>query len=409
MTLENVLSDWGLPGLFLGAMAEGEGVAIFGGVLAHRHIVSFEGAALVVAAGAFAIDQLIFRLGRHAGRFVTVRRALSRSEAQRLLARIVARPVLFCLGFRFVYGMKTLGALAIGSAGVPALRFALLDIAGGHGLGASLRGDRLWRRPCDRKGIRARRAPPSSRAGAGDHHRGHRRGGNCPESAETSMTRPRHPTALVTGANRGIGRAIAAGLLAKGCRVTIGARDPRAGAEAAEALGCDWTLLDLEDPDSYFAAMTRAGGFDILVNNAGVLRDVSLLDRDSDFDIAMQVMVSGPLDLIRSNVHHWRDTGWGRIVNLSSGWGSFAAGLGGPGAYGVAKAALNALTKALPRDLPPGVKVNAMCPGWVATRMGGAGAPRGPEEAAATAIWLALLPDEGPTGGFFRDRQPIDW
>lgn len=223
------------------------------------------------------------------------------------------------------------------------------------------------------------------------------------------MTRPLHPAALVTGGNRGLGRAIAAGLKARGCRVTIGARDARAGAEAAATLGCDWLGLDLEEPDSYFAAMTRAGGFDILVNNAGVLRDVSLLDPDSDFDTAMQVMVNAPLDLIRLNLPHWRETGWGRIVNLSSDWGSFSAGLGGPGAYGVAKAALNALTRALPRDLPPGVKINAMCPGWVATRMGGAGAPRSPDEGAETAIWLALLPDDGPTGGFFRDRRPIDW
>ena len=75
----------------------------------------------------------------------------------------------------------------------------------------------------------------------------------------------------------------------------------------------------------------------------------------------------------------------------------------------MAKASLNALTKALPRDLPKGVKVNAMCPGWVATRMGGASAPRSPDEGAATALWLALLPEDGPTGGFFRDRRPIDW
>ena len=223
------------------------------------------------------------------------------------------------------------------------------------------------------------------------------------------MTRPLHPTALVTGGNRGIGRAIAAGLIAKGCQVTIGARDAAAGQAAADAFGCGFLHLDLAEPDSYFAAMTGTGGFDILINNAGVLSDASLLGPDSDFDAAMQVMVAGPLDLIRLNLPHWRETSWGRIVNLSSGWGSFAHGLGGPGACGVAKAALNALTKALPRDLPPSVKVNAMCPGWVRTRMGGAGATRSPEEGADTAIWLALLPDDGPTGGFFRDRQPIDW
>ncbi|WP_216824650.1 SDR family oxidoreductase [Paragemmobacter aquarius] len=75
----------------------------------------------------------------------------------------------------------------------------------------------------------------------------------------------------------------------------------------------------------------------------------------------------------------------------------------------MAKAALNALTRALPRDLPKGVKVNACCPGWVATRMGGAGAPLTVEEGADTPVWLALLPEDGPTGGFFRQRQPIGW
>ena len=223
------------------------------------------------------------------------------------------------------------------------------------------------------------------------------------------MPRPLHPTALVTGANRGIGRAIAAALRARGCAVTLGARDAAAGRAAAAELGCAFARIDLTDPDSYFGALTAAGGFDILVNNAGVLRDASLIDRGSDFAEAMEVMVAAPLDLVRLCVPRWRRTGWGRIVNLSSGWGAHAEGLGGPGAYGVAKAALNALTRALPRDLPPGVKVNAACPGWVATRMGGPGAPRSPEEGADTPVWLALLPEDGPTGGFFRDRRPIPW
>ncbi len=223
------------------------------------------------------------------------------------------------------------------------------------------------------------------------------------------MPRPLRPTALVTGANRGIGRAIVAGLKAKGCHVTLAARDEVLGRAAAADLDVDFARIDLTDPDSYFEAVTRTGGFDILVNNAGLLNDISLLDRRSDFAESMEVMVAAPLDLIRLNTPHWRASGWGRIVNLSSGWGSFAEGLGGPGAYGVAKAALNALTKALPRDLPPGVKINAACPGWVATRMGGAAAPLSPEEGADTPIWLAMLPDDGPTGGFFRRRQPIAW
>ncbi|MBC2837287.1 SDR family NAD(P)-dependent oxidoreductase [Paragemmobacter straminiformis] len=223
------------------------------------------------------------------------------------------------------------------------------------------------------------------------------------------MTRPLHPTALVTGGNRGIGLAICKGLVAKGCRVTLAARDEAAGRKAAAEAGCAFVRLDLADPDTSFDAVVQAGGFDILVNNAGVMRDVSLLSPRSDFAEAMEVMVQAPLDLIRLNLPHWRDGGWGRIVNLSSGWGAHAEGLGGPGAYGVAKAALNALTRALPRDLPAGVKVNACCPGWVATRMGGADAPLSPEEGADTPVWLALLPEDGPTGGFFRRRQPVGW
>ena len=101
--------------------------------------------------------------------------------------------------------------------------------------------------------------------------------------------------------------------------------------------------------------------------------------------------------------------GYGRIDNVSTDWGSFAEALGGPGAYGVTKAALNAMTVRLTRELPATIKVNAMCPAWVRTRMGGPCATRSPEEGADTAVWLATLPDDGPTGGFFRDRTAIAW
>jgi len=223
------------------------------------------------------------------------------------------------------------------------------------------------------------------------------------------MPRPLHPTALVTGANRGIGRAIAAALKSRGAQVTLAARDEPAGRQAAADLGVAFARIDLCDPDTYFDAITKTGGFDIVINNAGILTDTSLLSPKSDFDLAMEVMVNAPLDLIRLNTPHWRSNGWGRIVNLSSGWGAHSHGLQGPGAYGIAKAALNALTRTLPRDLPQGVKINACDPGWVATRMGGADAPLTPDQAADTPVWLALLPDDGPTGGFFRNRQPIPW
>jgi NAD(P)-dependent dehydrogenase (short-subunit alcohol dehydrogenase family) len=130
---------------------------------------------------------------------------------------------------------------------------------------------------------------------------------------------------------------------------------------------------------------------------------------DAEIGESIAVHLTGPLRLIRALAPNMIARGYGRIVNVSSGWGSFAEGLEGPGAYGVTKAALNALTVRLAKELPSAIKVNAMCPGWVRTRMGGRAARRTPDEGADTAVWLATLPDDGPTGGFFRDRKPIEW
>lgn len=96
--------------------------------------------------------------------------------------------------------------------------------------------------------------------------------------------------------------------------------------------------------------------------------------------------------------------GYGRIVNVSSDWGSFDAGLGGPGVYGVTKSALNALIIRPAKDPPDVLKTNAVNPGWVRTRMGGQSATRSPETAAGTTFWLGTLPEDGPNGGFFFDR-----
>ncbi|MBB5515351.1 NAD(P)-dependent dehydrogenase (short-subunit alcohol dehydrogenase family) [Rubricella aquisinus] len=212
-------------------------------------------------------------------------------------------------------------------------------------------------------------------------------------------------TALVTGANRGIGRAIAAGLAAQGIQVRVGARNLADAVRVADEIGGEAVEIDLERAETFSAA----DGVDILVNNAGVLGQGPFLTDPDGFAQHMQVMLHGPYALIARAVPGMQVRGYGRIVNLSSGWGSFAEGLDGPHAYGVAKAALNALTLALSRELPACVKINAMCPGWVHTRMGGEAAPRSPEEGADTALWLATLPESGPTGGFFRDRAPIDW
>ena len=224
-------------------------------------------------------------------------------------------------------------------------------------------------------------------------------------------------TALVTGANRGIGEAIATGLARAGMAVLVGGRDAAAGRAVAERIVADGGRamalgLDVGSAGAIaegLKAVRDAGHtIDVLINNAGVLDRDRLLDMpDEAIETHVAVNALGPLRLVRALAPDMARRGYGRIVNLSSGWGALDSL--GPGAYGVSKAFLNAITIQLAAELPASVLINAMCPGWVRTRMGGAGATRSPEEGADTAIWLATLPDDGPSGGFFRDRRPISW
>ena len=216
-------------------------------------------------------------------------------------------------------------------------------------------------------------------------------------------------TALVTGGNRGIGLAIAKGLVKQGLDVVIGSRDLQAGEKAARKIGASAVQLDLGDRSSISRAADSIGPVDVLVNNAGVLNSGRIQDDPEGFEDAMAVMVHGPYHLSRLLLPQMVRQNYGRIVNVSSGWGAFSDGVPGPGAYGVAKAGLNALTVALARNLPPNVQVNAMCPGWVRTRMGGMVATNSPEQGADTAIWLATMDQKGMTGGFYRHRKQIDW
>lgn len=226
-------------------------------------------------------------------------------------------------------------------------------------------------------------------------------------------------TVLVTGANRGIGLAIARQLAERGHIILLGSRELKAGEDAARSLqrpgpDIESVHIDLTDPATVDAAlnnvMKSGRHVDVLVNNAGVLHEKPILElTEKEIADFIAVHITGPLRLIRAIAPGMVERKYGRIVNLSSGWGSFAEGMGGPGLYGVTKAALNALTIRLSKELPSAIKVNAMCPGWVRTRMGGQGATKSPDEGADTAVWLATLPDSGPTGGFFRDRKPIEW
>lgn len=222
-------------------------------------------------------------------------------------------------------------------------------------------------------------------------------------------------TALVTGANRGIGRAVAAALRDLGLDVVVTARR-RADAQAtARELGAPHAAeLDLASESSVAACaaeLERAGiPVDVLVDNGGVLTEGDALTTSSaDWRRAIDVNLFGALWCCRAFVPGMLARGYGRVVNVSSGWGSFAEGLEGPAAYSVSKAALDALTVVLARTVRGDVKINACCPGWVRTRMGGRDADLSPEQAARGIVWLATLPADGPNGGFFRDRERIDW
>ena len=215
-------------------------------------------------------------------------------------------------------------------------------------------------------------------------------------------------TALVTGANRGLGAAIADGLEQQGIRVWRGTRD-KSGTERE-------VRLDIRDPEDVATVVRRIldedGRIDILVNNAGIT-DHGQLPSGADLGRAAEIWetnVLGAWRCAQAVLPAMRAAGYGRIVNVSSTLASLALmdRPGEPG-YRISKAGLNALTRLLAAELTgTGVLVNAASPGWVRTDMSPR-ATRTPAEGADTPIWLATLPDGGPTGGFFRDRRPLGW
>jgi NAD(P)-dependent dehydrogenase (short-subunit alcohol dehydrogenase family) len=228
--------------------------------------------------------------------------------------------------------------------------------------------------------------------------------------------------ALVTGGNRGIGLAVCRQLGALGYQVILTSRDVDKGEKAAVALraaGCSVTVAPLDvDREASVAQLKTLvdrdfGRLDVLVNNAAVYLDEGM----SVFDVDMATVrttiktnVYGPLMLCQAFVPGMRRQKYGRVVNVSSGAGQISQMESGTPAYAISKAALNALTRIVADEVEgTNVKVNAVCPGWVRTEMGGPGAPRTVEQGADTIVWLATLPDDGPTNGFFRDRHPIAW
>jgi len=233
------------------------------------------------------------------------------------------------------------------------------------------------------------------------------------------------PVALVTGAYRGLGLETCRQLAVKGYAVVLTARRESEGRAAVrqvrdEGLDIGFQLLDVNDEASISQLVELIrdtfGRLDVLVNNAGIFPDQTPgSGREGVFNARLETIRRGletntlaPLSLCQALIPLMQ--GEGRVVNVSSGMGQLSEMNGCCPGYRLSKTALNAVTRIFADELRgTGVKINSVCPGWVRTDMGGPDATRSVAEGAKGIVWAATLPDEGPTGGFFRDEERIPW
>lgn len=221
--------------------------------------------------------------------------------------------------------------------------------------------------------------------------------------------------ALVTGGARGLGVEVCRQLAQAGMQVWCAARDPDRAKHVAESLRGDGDVraarLDVADEGSILALAQRLGRLDVLVNNAAIDYDTDARALTIDLDRVrrdLETNLFGAWRMAQAVSDRLRASAHGRLVNVSSASGQISDMRAGTPAYSTSKLALNGLTRMLADELrSDGVLVNAVCPGWTATDMGGGGRPV--PAGARSITWACLLPDDGPTGGFFRDGQPLPW
>lgn len=227
--------------------------------------------------------------------------------------------------------------------------------------------------------------------------------------------------AVVTGANRGMGKAVSEKLATLNYHVIMVGRHEKEINEAAlflsdKKLSVEAFVADLENEKDIQKLVKyisdKYGALDVLINNAGIYVEEGDIfsAKDSVMQSTFEINTMAPYRLMKGLIPLMQEHGYGRVVNVSSGLGSFHGSSSNCPAYCVSKVSLNMLTKLFASEVNgTHVKVNAICPGWVRTDMGGPNATRSIEEGISGMIWAATLDETGPNGGFFRDGHPIDW